>query len=176
MIFQGKEFREYDQTYYVSADGDVYSTYKKGLLKHSIDIDGYHRVDIHGRHVKVHKLVFFVWVGPIPHGKQLNHRDDNKDHNHYLNLYPGTQQENIKDCIKNGTRKGHLTPITVLDKKTNETLSFPSIKSFIDYTGHKVANGSISKCKSHKWFQERYEIIDDEGVETIKSSCKAVSI
>lgn len=78
MIFQGKEFRKYDEHYYVSADGDIYSTYKK-------------------------------------------------------------------------------------------ILDFASISAFIEYAGHSVANGAISKCKSHKWFQLRYEIVDDEGVETIKS-------
>ena len=84
MIFQGKEFRKYDEHYYVSADGDIYSTYKKGLLKHSIDLDGYHRVDIHSKHMKVHKLVYLVWGGPIPDGKQLNHIDDNKDNNSFI--------------------------------------------------------------------------------------------
>lgn len=170
MIFQGKEFREYDSHYFVSADGDIYSTYKKGLLKHNIDLDGYHRVDIHGRHMKVHKLVFLVWVDQIPLGSQLNHKDDNKDHNHYSNLYLGTQKENIRDCIQNGTRKGHLKSIKVLDKRSNEVLSFSSVRAFIEHTGHKVANGALSKCKQHKWFQEQYEIISIEGVETIKSS------
>lgn len=120
--------------------------------------------------MKVHKLVFLVWVGQIPLGSQLNHKDDNKDHNHYSNLYLGTQKENIRDCIQNGTRKGHLKSIKVLDKRSNEVLSFSSVRAFIEHTGHKVANGALSKCKQHKWFQEQYEIISIEGVETIKSS------
>ena len=172
MIFNGKEFKQYDPYYFISADGDVYSTYKKGLLKHSIDLDGYHRVDIHGRHMKIHKLVFLTWVGVIPSGIQLNHWDDNKDNNHYLNLYLGTQKENIRDCIRNGSRKGNLKPIQIFDKKENKILSFESIKKFIEYSGHKVANGSISRCLCRKWFHERYEIIqtDNEGVEVIESS------
>ena len=169
MIFQGKEFRKYDEHYYVSADGDIYSTYKKGLLKHSIDLDGYHRVDIHSKHMKVHKLVYLVWGGPIPDGKQLNHIDDNKDNNSFDNLYLGSQKENIQDCIRNGTRKGNFKPIRVYDKVVGKILDFASISAFIEYTGHSVANGAISKCKSHKWFQLRYEIVGDEGVETIES-------
>lgn len=159
MIFNGKEFKKYDSFYFVSADGDVYSTYKKGLLKHSIDIDGYHRVDIHGKHMKIHKLVYLVWIGPIHNGLQINHIDDDKDNNHYSNLYLGTQKENIQDCIKNGSRKGHLKQIQIFDKVTEKLLHFDSVKAFIIYSGHKVSNGSISKCLSHKWFQDRYEII-----------------
>lgn len=47
MIIDGKEFKKYDNMYYISADGDVYSKYSHKCLKHNIDIDGYHRVDIH---------------------------------------------------------------------------------------------------------------------------------
>ena len=96
-----KEFRQFKEnpTYYVSADGDVYSTFSKKLLKHYIDQDGYHRIDIYlnhkQKHVKIHKLVYLVWVGDIPKGYQLNHIDDNKDNNNYKNLYLGSQKENI---------------------------------------------------------------------------------
>ena len=89
--------------------------------------------------------------------------------NHYKNLYLGSQKENIQDCIRNGTRKGNLKPIRVYDKKVDKVLDFESVSAFIEYTGHRVANGAISKCKSHKWFQIRYKIVNDEGVETIES-------
>ena len=45
-----------DPTYYIGEYGEVYSTYSKKFLKQSIDLDGYLRVDIHGKHKKVHKL------------------------------------------------------------------------------------------------------------------------
>ncbi len=98
--YSGKEFRPYDSSYFVSEDGDVYSVYKRGLLKYSIDIDGYHRVDIHSKHMKIHKLVYLVWNGNIPSGMQVNHRDDDKNNNHCANLYIGTQRENIGNCSK----------------------------------------------------------------------------
>lgn len=61
MIYNDKEFRSYDDDYYVSEHGDIYSRFKKGCLKHGVDCDGYHRVDIHGKHIKVHKLVYETW-------------------------------------------------------------------------------------------------------------------
>ena len=102
MVINGVEYRKFDACYYVSATGDVYSTYVRRCLKHSIDHDGYHRVDIHRTHMKVHKLVYLTWCGDIPAGKQINHIDDNKENNHYLNLYLGDQVENIADCIQKG--------------------------------------------------------------------------
>lgn len=160
MFINGKEFKPYDQNYYASADGDIYSVRSKRLLKHAKDLDGYHRVDLYGRHVKVHKIVYIAWIGPIPANHQINHKNDDKDDNHYTNLYAGTQKQNIADCIKNGTRKGHLKPITILDKRTGQLLRFEQIKDMIAYTGHKVANGSMSRLPSRKWFRERYEIKD----------------
>lgn len=162
MTYNGKEFKPYDNRYYVSADGEVYSTYKNGVLKPCIDRDGYHRVDIHSAHMKVHKLVFLTWVGEIEEGKQLNHKDDNKNNNHYSNLYQGTQKENMKDCLRNGKRANHFKPIVIYDKEVNKVINFPSIKNFISYTGHSVANGSVSHCKEKKWFRDRYVIMEDK--------------
>ena len=69
MVIDNVEYAKYDDMYYVSKDGDVYSKYCNRLIKHSIDHDGYHRVDIHGSHVKVHRLVWAAWVED-PSGKQ----------------------------------------------------------------------------------------------------------
>lgn len=169
MIYNNKKFKKYDNMYYVSADGDVYSTRKNGLLKHYITNSGHHRVDIHGKHMFIHRLVYIIWVGNIPNGLQVNHYDDNKDNNHYSNLYLGTQKDNIDDCFKNGSRVGHVYTITIYDKLINEIIVFPSVLDFITYSGHSVANGSLSKCMSHKWFKNRYELIERKSVETIEN-------
>ena len=58
LILNGIVFKRYDDCYYVSADGEIFSMYSKKIIKHSIDVDGYHRVDIHGKHMKVHRLVY----------------------------------------------------------------------------------------------------------------------
>ena len=73
----------YDENYYISAYGDVYSKISKKFLKHYIDHDGYHRVDIHSKHIKVHKLVYLTWVGEIKNGNVIRHLDDDKDNNFY---------------------------------------------------------------------------------------------
>ncbi len=162
MIINGVEFKKFDDQYYVSSNGDIYSKYINRCLKHSIDCDGYHRVDIHHKHIKVHKLVYLTWCGEITPNKQINHLDDNKENNNYLNLYLGYQVENISDCIKNEHRCGNVFNITVLNKHTGKIEKYPMIKDFLESTGHSVSNGSLSKVLNRKWFVEKYVILDLE--------------
>ena len=169
IIFDNKIFKRYDDMYYVSEYGDVYSKYSNKLLKHAIDINGYHRVDIHGKHMKIHKLVYMTWVNyNIPPGSQINHIDDDKDNNHWSNLYLGTQKQNIADCVRNKHRVGHIYSITILDKSCNKLIQFPSNKEFIKYSGHNISNGSITHCIDKKWFKDRYVIMGGKSVETIE--------
>ena len=169
MIISDKEFRPYDDYYYVSADGEVYSTYSNKILKHYIDHDGYHRVDLHGRHIKIHKLVYLTWCGPIPDGQQVNHLDDNKDHNNYQNLYAGTQRANITDCFTNQHRVGHVHAVIIFDKYIVIVTTYPTVKDFLSTTGHPAANGSLAKVRKRNWFTDRYVIIEQKGVSTIES-------
>lgn len=168
MYLEGKRFKKYDDDYFISADGDVFSKLSGKILKHYIDKDGYHRVDIHGKHIKVHKLVWTTWKQPLGSNEQLNHKDDNKDNNNYSNLYVGSQKENIRDQIKNGKRVGNITSLTIYDKQLDETIVFPSAKHFIEYCGHSNVSGSFAKMSRKKWFAKRYILISQKRVETIE--------
>lgn len=159
MVIDDIEFAKYDDAYYVSREGDVYSTFSNKLIKRSIDHDGYHRIDIHGRHTKVHRLVWAAWVDD-PAGKQINHKNDDKNDNSLYNLYVGTQKENIADCVRNGHRRGNIKSLTVFDESTNETLTFSPAKDFITYSGHTNVSGSLSKTLKTDWFKERFDVID----------------
>lgn len=147
IIFDNKIFKKYDSMYYVSSDGQIYSFYKNGILKHYIDIDGYHRVDIHGEHIKVHRLVYHVWINKLKENEQINHKDDNKNNNNVINLYSGTQKDNIDDCFKNNHRVGNVKCILIYDKLENKIIRFPNCKEFLEYSGHPQKNGSFSRCK-----------------------------
>ena len=65
IIINEKLLKKYDDNYYVGEYGDVYSLYSRKFLKHNIDKDGYHRVDIHSKHVKIHKFVYLTGIGKI---------------------------------------------------------------------------------------------------------------
>lgn len=174
-IINNERFKRYDDTYYVGEYGNIYSFYANKLLKHYITKDKYHRVDIHRKHIKVHKLVYLVWNGNIEDGLQILHKDDNKDNNHYSNLYLGTQSQNVSDCIKNGTRVGNITFLKILDKKLNKTIIFPNCKSFFEYCGRSYKNTSISHVVNKNWFNEGYKLIEKRSVETIESYNKLIS-
>ena len=160
IIINKQDFKSYDDFYYVSRNGEVYSNYSKKILKANLDNDGYPRVDIHGKHMKVHRLVWLVWKGAIPDGKQINHKDDNKLNNYVDNLYLGDQSQNRYDCVRNNTNVGHTYYLTIFDKKLNKTLTFCPAKNFIEYSGHPCQNGNVKRMFSKNWFKQRYEIIE----------------
>lgn len=167
MIYNEIEFKSYNKNYSVSENGEVYSHRTNKLMKHYIDHDGYHRVDIDGQHLKVHKLVFLVWGNtPIGAGQVVRHVDDNKDNNHISNLCLGTQRQNIHDCARNGHRCGHIKSVTVFDKDEHRVLKFPTVSDLIMYTGHSNLNGSFAKIKNKQWFTKRFDVISVENVET----------
>lgn len=172
IIIQGKAFKKYDDAYYVSEYGDVYSMYTGKILKHLISEDGHHRVDLHGKHVFVHKLVYSVWVGEIPPNTQVNHYDDDKGNNHYTNLYCGTQKDNIADCLRNKHRVGNLKTITVYDMKDGCIHIFRGTKEFLDYDGeHSAKNLGFLRCSKRNWFRKRYVLLAiNRSVSTIESS------
>ena len=164
IIIDDKIFKRFTNEYYVSEFGEIYSKYSNKILKHSIDHNGYHRVDIYSfgkpLHIKIHKIVYLVWIGNIPKGKQINHKDDDKNNNHYSNLYAGTQEENIKDCIKNNHRVGNIYHMTIYDNKIKKTITFCPVKKFIKYCGHSCKNGNVKKYFNKYWFKKRYKLID----------------
>lgn len=170
--------KPYDEMYFVSDKGDVYSQYSKKFLKWGIDKDGYPRVDIHGKHIKIHKLVYLTWVSRELNGLQINHKDDNKMNPSVDNLYLGTQYDNIQDCICNKHRIGNRKYLTVIDKQENKLLTFSPITDFIEYCGHPSRNGSVKRMFSKNWFKKRYIIIDYNNVgsvTTIPDECTGVA-
>jgi hypothetical protein len=183
IILNKKVFKKFDENYYISSDGQVYSLYSKKILKWNYDCDGYPRVDIHGKHKKIHLLVYKVWVGNIPEGQQVNHIDDDKNNPSVDNLYIGTQKDNKRDCINNGHCVANTYYITVFDKDIGKVLTFCPANKFIEYSGHSNKNGSIKKFFNKNWFKKRYEVIEYKNISnfdmlksvtTMADECKPV--
>lgn len=92
--------------YKIDECGNIYKRRGKGFLKHWPDKDGYHRivVPVKGTTVNkiVHRLVYEAFIGPIPEGMTVDHKDSNRTNNHYSNLQLMTFEENaIKGNAKN---------------------------------------------------------------------------
>lgn len=177
IIFNRKEFRQYprNKNYYVSRDGEVYSVFSKKtikLMKRGTGNKIYHAVDVFisgkQRHMMVHRMVYETWKRLLKDGEQVNHKDDNQLNNNINNLYVGTQKENIRDCIKNGNRVGHVYYLTIFDKKENKVITFCPASKFIEYSGHTNKSGSLNKFFSKNWFKKRYEILDYKSIKNIE--------
>ena len=194
IIINSETFKQirFNENYYISIDGKVYSKHSLSIRKPSmtnIGAKSYKRVDIYlngkQRHFVVHRLVYDTWVEPIDKTCQINHKDDNSLNNHFSNLYKGTQKENIRDCIQNGHRVGSMFYVTLFDKKVNKIITFAPASDFIKYSGHPAKNKGISRMFTRNWFKKRYKILDKgrirnrfhlKSVTTKADECKPVDM
>ncbi|TES48061.1 HNH endonuclease signature motif containing protein [Shouchella lehensis] len=100
--------------YYIDDQGNVYSEWvNKGIhglvrskslrkLKGSKHKHGYtmFRFKRNGKAHLLHRLVIESFVGPIPEGMVVCHKNDIPSDNRLDNLYIGTQRQNMSDSIK----------------------------------------------------------------------------
>lgn len=112
----------YEGQYEVSSFGQVRSVdrtvYQKGgvwryrsyLLSQDVNKRGYHRVvlsrDNKRRTVSVHRLMGEAFLDNPSGLPFVRHLDDDKSHNRIENLAWGTNSDNQKDSIRNGTHFG----------------------------------------------------------------------
>jgi hypothetical protein len=62
----------------------------------SVHPGGYRYVQVDGKNHRVHRLVYEAFVGPIPAGEQIDHRDGDPSNNCVSNLESVTQAENMR--------------------------------------------------------------------------------
>lgn len=188
---KGKTFKQFrDTKYYCDENGNIYSDFSHKILKpltRGQQNKKYYYIDINfGKgqvHYAVHKIVYETWIGEIPEGKQVLHKDDNQFNNNINNLYLNDQKQNIQDCINNEHRVGNTWILTVFDKQKKQTITFCPASDFIEYSGHSCQNGGVKRMFSRNWFKQRYEIIDyylcknlgiKKGVTTMGDECNPV--
>lgn len=95
------EYKVGDNTYLINEFGAVYKLYhndaekKPFVNKYGYKFHNFH-ISNYGRCSKtVHKMVYETFVGPIPFGMTIDHVDDDKTNNHYLNLQLMTPGDNV---------------------------------------------------------------------------------
>lgn len=86
--------------------GTVYRAYKFPKVRAQVWIKKYLCVCLCfaqvRRTVAVHRLVARAFIGPVPSGKQVNHKDADRENNSADNLEYCTLQENISHAMKLG--------------------------------------------------------------------------
>ena len=67
----------------------------------SFNSDGYLLINIDGKNMKWHRVIWVAFNGKIPDGLQINHIDENKANNSLENLELVTCKENINHGTRN---------------------------------------------------------------------------
>lgn len=103
MSERGKVYKNRQGTWVIEENQDLYVldgglVYRK--IKQTVNNRGYAHVSLiykrgDKRNLYVHNLVYRTFVGVIPSGKELNHKDHNKLNNSKSNLEVLTHQENL---------------------------------------------------------------------------------
>ena len=109
--------------YDVTKDGIVSNRETGRILKHQVSYKGYLRVAVflEGKqhNVRIHRLVATKYVPNPFEYSQVNHKDSNKQTNHYSNLEWCTNKMNHDHAVDNGTiiHLGSHAPMAVLNEE-----------------------------------------------------------
>ncbi|CAL6080717.1 Conserved_hypothetical protein [Hexamita inflata] len=89
------------ENYIISEDGQVYNTLTKKYISQHLTKDKYLQCNLRknskGYQFKIHRLVAFAFIGPIPENYEVDHNDQNTFNNHYTNLRYVTRQDNCRN-------------------------------------------------------------------------------
>jgi hypothetical protein len=108
--------------YLVSRRGEVWSIARRKMLSQVEGRRGYMLVNLYRggrvRNFLVHRLVAMTFIGRIPPGKQINHRDGDKRNNRADNLEIVTPEENREHAKRTGlVVRGEDNPSARLSEK-----------------------------------------------------------
>jgi len=106
-----RPIKDFEDRYFVSVNGEVYSKKTKRLLKPLENEKGYLSVELWRNYKrvvkKIHRLVAETFLENPRNLKEINHKDGNKQNNRAENLEWCTRSENLKHAYKMGLRITH---------------------------------------------------------------------
>lgn len=97
---KGEKWTEYKNAF-VSNKGRVKNKNGK-FLKPYIHKTGYVYININGSFELLHRVIYIAFVGLIPNGFELDHKNCNKLNNALYNLELVTHSENMRRAYRNG--------------------------------------------------------------------------
>lgn len=154
--------------YAVSENGDVKNKKTGRILKPVLTKNGYLRVTLDGKLIRVHRIVALAFLGNENNYPQINHKDGNKQNNNVENLEWCTASENIRHAHLTGLKKINYAGIKQPRKINQFTLDGRMIATYDSLMDiqrkYGYDNSSITKvCKGkqltaygYKW---RYAIL-----------------
>jgi hypothetical protein len=157
------------ENYRINKDGVVVNKFGKELKPGKIPSTGYLHVslsngDIKGKHYYIHHLMWITFMGEIPEGMNVCHKDGDAENNKLENLHLLTHKENLNkpETIERFKRSQQLYPRTRNGKKKKIVYQFDLDGNFIrEWEGVKTteeegfSSACVSLCCSGKYKQHK---------------------
>lgn len=149
-----KPLNGYENRYHISSHGRVKglprpkgqyggSRFKKPtILRPNKNIHGYPCLEISGKTETIHRLVALNFVNGYEKGKQVNHKDGNKENNNVNNLEWVTAKENIRHAYKTGLINSSKRRKVILNVNTG--VFYLGYKEAAKYS--RFSKGTIQNC------------------------------
>lgn len=159
--------------YSIFEDGTVYSNVRNKVIAKTRNWAGYWVVTItddsgYRAPRKVHRLVYSAYIGPLDPEKVVDHKDDNKDNNHYSNLQQITPSENSTKSFITGLNKEKVVwtksmihdICRMMEKNTPNKIMFKALN--IDYDANRYncnhLIGDLKRGTIHKDITSQYDL------------------
>jgi len=105
--------------YFIHDDGKVKKLRGKGFKMLKTSQTGYKSIAYNRTSYYLHRLVWETFMGDIPEGLQINHKDGDKSNNNLSNLELVTPQQNLRHAHDTGLKGGHHLEKNGMSKLTN---------------------------------------------------------
>lgn len=154
-----RDIPDYEGRYAATADGHIWSYLTNKYLHERRDKDGYLRTNLTTKNGKsktyqIHRLVAAAWISNPTGLPQVNHKDENKENNHYTNLEWCSAKYNINYGLRNEKMaQSKRKPVRCVE--TGEV--FPSIKAAAEAMGvypdtiSSAVRGKTKTCRKLHW-------------------------
>ena len=131
----------------------IFITQDKKVLKkerNHLDTLGYNR--LYNNHISyyVHRLVFEAFIGEIPKGYEVHHRDENKSNNNLSNLYLLSSEEHRKEHKHTFKYKEVVVEKDGVQYKIDNPIDFVRENNLDFKCFYRILNGTRKSYKGYK--------------------------
>lgn len=150
-----RPIKGYEGKYYITRDGQVWSTYSNKFLTLIVGPKGYLRVNLYNHNIaKVYRINRLVAEAFIPNPNnlpQVNHKDENKQNNNVENLEWCTPKYNNNygthnARVKENLIKKHAHAVIMYDDSFEIIKEFCSVSEAARFLG-KAKSNIFTACK-----------------------------
>lgn len=164
-----KDLKGFEGVYAATEDGHIYSYHKEGLKSERLGKHGYYEVCLYDKKkrkekmYRVHSLIAKTFIGDVPKGYCVNHKDECKTNNAVDNLEIVTFSYNTTygtACKRRGI--SNRKSIKLISLEDDEELYFTCSEEASDYFGLKFYNSVSTLIWKAKKKGQKYIVINNK--------------